>query len=102
MQKQPPEMFCKKAVFRNFAIFTEKPQCLSLFLIKLPSFRAKFLRTHILKNINTRLLQEIVSCNSQIVLYFYPTSSLAHLFAIRGRRKRGPGTLQTRDQNLPK
>ena len=31
-----------------------------------------------------------------------PTSSLAHLFAIRGKRKRGPGTLQTRDQNLPK
>ena len=28
------------------------------------------------------------------------TSSSAHLFAIRGRRKRGPGTLQTRDQNL--
>ena len=31
-----------------------------------------------------------------------PTSSLAHLFAIRGKRKRGPGTLQTRDQNFPK
>ena len=25
------------------------------------------------------------------------TSSPSHLFAIRGRRKRGPGTLQTRD-----
>ena len=25
------------------------------------------------------------------------TSSPAHLFAIRGRQKRGPGTLQTRD-----
>ena len=30
------------------------------------------------------------------------TSSPAHLFAISGRRKRGPGTLKTRDQNLPK
>ena len=30
------------------------------------------------------------------------TSSPAHLFAIRGKQKRGPGTLQTRDQNLPK
>ena len=29
------------------------------------------------------------------------SSSPAHLFAIRGKRKRGPGTLQTRDQNLP-
>ena len=27
----------------------------------------------------------------------YPTSFPAHLFAIRGRRKRGTGTLQTRD-----
>ena len=31
-----------------------------------------------------------------------PTSSPAHLFAIRGRRKRGPVTLQTCDQHLPK
>ena len=29
------------------------------------------------------------------------TSTPVHLFAIRGRRKRGLGTLQTRDQNLP-
>ena len=28
--------------------------------------------------------------------------SPAHLFAIRGRRKQGPGTLQTHDQNLSK
>ena len=35
--------------------------------------------------------------------YVYcPSSSPAHLFTVRGRRKRGPGTLQTRDQNLPK
>ena len=33
--------------------------------------------------------------------YFQPRSQ-SHLFAIRGRRKRGPGTLQTRDQNLLK
>ena len=30
------------------------------------------------------------------------SSSPAHFFAIRRRRKRGPGTLQTRDQNLSK
>ena len=29
------------------------------------------------------------------------TSSPAHLFSIRGKRKRGPGTLQTRDQICP-
>ena len=33
---------------------------------------------------------------------YFASSSPAHLFAIRERRKRGPGTLQTRDQNLPK
>ena len=37
MQKQPPEVFCKKAVLRNFAIFTGKQLCWSPFLIKLHS-----------------------------------------------------------------
>ena len=46
--------------------------------------------------------------NDRIITYHdnkmvLPTSSSpAHLFAIRGRRKRGLGTLQTPDQNLPK
>ena len=30
VQKQPPEMFCKKGVLRNFAKFTEKHLCQSL------------------------------------------------------------------------
>ena len=34
-QKQPPEVFCKKGVLRNFAKFTGKHLCQSLFLIKL-------------------------------------------------------------------
>ena len=38
----------------------------------------------------------------KFISYISSTSSPAHLFSIRGRRKRGPGTLQTRDQNLPK
>ena len=38
-QKQPSEMFYKKAVLRNFAIFTGKHLCWSLFLIKLQAFR---------------------------------------------------------------
>ena len=33
-QKQPPEVIYKKAVFKNFAIFTVKHLCWSLFLIK--------------------------------------------------------------------
>ena len=33
-QKQPPEVFCKKGVLRNFAKFTGKHLCQSLFFNK--------------------------------------------------------------------
>ena len=33
-QKQPPEVFCKKGVLRNFAYFTGKHLCQSLFFNK--------------------------------------------------------------------
>ena len=39
-QKQPPEVFHKKAVLKNFATFTGKHLCWSLFLIKLEAFRS--------------------------------------------------------------
>ena len=35
LQKQPPEVFCKKGVLRNFAKFTGKHLCQVSFLIKL-------------------------------------------------------------------
>ena len=35
IQKQPPEMLCKKRVLKNFPNFTGKHVCWSLFLIKL-------------------------------------------------------------------
>ena len=71
--RQPPEVFCKKAVLKYFAKFTEKELCWSLFLIKsqafspagllkrlqhrcFPVYIANFLRTSILKNICQRLL----------------------------------------------
>ena len=38
-QLQPPEVFYKKAVLKNFAIFKVKHLCWSLFLIKLSTFR---------------------------------------------------------------
>ena len=53
-QKQPPEVFCKKAVLKDFAIFTGKHLCWILFLIKLP-FTCLLIKT-ILKNIYKRLL----------------------------------------------
>ena len=44
-KKQPPEVFYKKAVLKNFSILTGKYLCSSLFLIKLKSFRsATFLK----------------------------------------------------------
>ena len=38
LKKQPPEVI-KRAVFKNFAVFTGKHLCWSLFLIKLQTFR---------------------------------------------------------------
>ena len=52
-QKQPPEKFCKKAILKNFAIFTGKHLCWRLFLIQ---NIAKYFTVPILKNIWERLL----------------------------------------------
>ena len=41
-QKQPPEMFCKKGALKNFAKFTGKYLCQSLFFIKLQALRRLF------------------------------------------------------------
>ena len=38
-QKQPLKLFCKKGVLRNFANFTGKHLCWSLFLIELQTFK---------------------------------------------------------------
>ena len=44
-QKQPPEVFCKKGVLRNFAKFTGKYLCQSLFFNKVAGLRpATFLK----------------------------------------------------------
>ena len=65
-QKDSPEVFHKKAVLKNFEIFTGKHVSWSLFLIKFIKKRlqyrsspvniAKFLRAPVLKNICERLL----------------------------------------------
>ena len=46
-EEQPLEVLCKKGVFRDFAKFTRKPLCQSLFFDKVASL-AKFLRLHFL------------------------------------------------------
>ena len=56
-QKQPPEVFCKKAILKNFTIFTGKPLCWILFLIKLQAFRpANLLK----RDSNTRVFLRIL------------------------------------------
>ena len=80
-KKQPPEVFYKKAVLKNFSMLTGKYMCSSLFLIKLQPFRsatfskrdsnagvflvniAKFLIKLILKKICERLLLNDVKRN---------------------------------------
>ena len=54
-EELPREVFCKKGVRWNFAKFTEKHLCQSLFLNKVARL-AKFLRTHFLQNASGRLL----------------------------------------------
>ena len=56
LQKQPPEVFCKKGVLNNFTIFTGKLLCWRLEHTCFPVNIAKFLRTLILKNICEQLL----------------------------------------------
>ena len=45
LQKQPPEMFCKKGVLRNFSKFTRKHLCQRLFFNKVPIVRHATLLT---------------------------------------------------------
>ena len=66
LKKQPPEVFCKKGGLRNFAKFTGKDLCQSLFFNKVAGLRlwhrcfpvnfAKFPRTPFLQKTSERLL----------------------------------------------
>ena len=44
VQKQPPQMFCKRRCSKKFAHFTGKHLCQSLFLIKLQAQVCKFIK----------------------------------------------------------
>ena len=43
MRSSRPDVFCKKGALRNFAKFTEKHLCHSLFLNKVPGLRSAIL-----------------------------------------------------------
>ena len=81
MQKQRPEKFCEKSVLNNFAIFTGKHLCLSLFLrgeshidfcthcviMTLAGWRLLVMTLknyRIYKFLNCRLLQNSPSCSA--------------------------------------
>ena len=64
IQKQPPEVLCKKGVLKIFAKFTGKHLCQGLFFNKAAGLKpfhtfAKFLRTPILQYTFRRLLLKI-------------------------------------------
>ena len=85
-QKQPSEVFCKKSVLKNFAKFTEKHLCQSLFFNKVAGLRpatllkkrlwhrcfsvnfAKFLRTPFLtEHLRWLLLNSEISYQQNLV-----------------------------------
>ena len=66
MQKQPPEVFQKKAVVKNLAIFTEKHLCWSLLLSQ---YIAKFLRAPILTNLRTAASENVLTISPWVQLF---------------------------------
>ena len=79
MEKQPPEVLCKKHVLKNLAIFTGKQLYWSLLLIKLQAFRpATLLKT---------ILKQVFSCEMCKIFkstYFeeYPRTTVSVQFQI--------------------
>ena len=64
------QMFFKTGVLNNFAIFTGKHLCWSLFMIKLKAWRP----TTILK---TMTVKQVFFCESSLELFFYRTPLVA-------------------------
>ena len=81
VQKQSPEVFCKKGAFKNSANFTGKHLCWSPFLNSntscFPVKFEKFLRTPILKNICKRLLLSVLKLK-QLQILFNNVGSFIH------------------------
>ena len=83
-EKQPPEVFYKKAVLSNFAIFTGKHLCRSLLLIKLlkrdsikKRLQQKCLPVNIVKFLRTPILKKTLAndCFCRLFLHHYPRDS---------------------------
>ena len=73
-QKQSPEVFCKKGVFENFAKFTGKYLCQSLFLTKLKTLIKLFSCEFCEIFWNTCLIQQLWTTSFE---FFEVKSSIA-------------------------
>ena len=69
VQKQPPQVFYKKGVLKNFVKFTGKHLCQSLFLKKLPAKTCKFFE----------ILKKLCATTSGCVKEFFYKSAGWHL-----------------------
>ena len=79
LQRQPPDMFCKKGVLNNFTLFTGKHVCWRLQHVCFTGNIANFLKTPILKNICERLLllpKPWLYCF--LALYSFPLTKHSH------------------------
>ena len=82
--KEPPEVFCKKSILKNFVKIIGKQLCQSLFfkyVCRLKLSFAKFLRTSFLQNTYGQLLLNFESCYSD------PASRRCYPFPRRSRTK---------------
>ena len=85
-QNQPPEVFCKKAVLKNFAIFTWKRLCWSLFLIKLQAWRpAAWACSYIKKRLHHRCFPKFFNKFSKLFTHFTPQCYLLQKTKVSGK-----------------
>ena len=84
-QNQTPEVFCKRAVLKNFAIFTVKHLFSKPYFKKFQAFMwyAKFLRTRNLKNIrHISLLSRFTHLLTFCTLWKHPKNKVYFNFLI--------------------
>ena len=87
-----PEVFCRKSVLRNFAKFTRKHLCQSLFFNKVVGLRKKTL-AQVFSCKFCEISRNIIS--SQAADLFYPKSTQRTLEHSQGTRKALQGHLGT-------
>ena len=78
VQKQPPELFHRKGVLRNFTKFTGKHRRQSLFSVNF----AKFLRTPFLQNTSGRLLLQVNIYWNFLVFFCNKWSIFLHSYSV--------------------